>query len=61
MDVVAARGVHLGVLFAEGVANFLDLPDKVQLAAKIALASQAVIIVLQAITIILLLSRPPHA
>ena len=43
------------------IRDFLDLPDKVQLAAKIAIASQAVIIVMQAIIIILLLSRPPHA
>lgn len=41
--------------------DFLDLPNKVELAVKIAIASQAVIIVLQGIIIILLLSRPPHA
>jgi hypothetical protein len=40
--------------------DFLDMPEKIQLAAKIAIASQAVIIVLQGIIIILLLSRPPH-
>ena len=42
------------------IRDFLDFPDKMQLAAKIAIASQAVIIVLQGIIIILLLSRPPH-
>lgn len=43
------------------IRDFLDMPEKVQLAAKIAIASQAVIIVLQGIIIILLLSRmPPH-
>ena len=42
------------------IRDFLDLPDKLELAAKIAIASQAVIIVLQAIIIVLLLSRPPH-
>ncbi|MBI3437658.1 MAG: hypothetical protein HY054_03215 [Proteobacteria bacterium] len=42
------------------IRDFLDLPDKIQFAAKIAIASQAVIIVLQGIIIILLLSRPPH-
>ncbi|MFZ2029773.1 MAG: hypothetical protein WAU68_05665 [Vitreimonas sp.] len=42
------------------IRDFLDLPDKLQLAAKLAIASQAMIIVLQAIIIILLLSRPPH-
>ena len=41
------------------IRDFLDLPDKLEFAAKLAIASQAVIIVLQAIIIILLLSRPP--
>ena len=40
--------------------DFLDMPDRIQLWAKIAIASQAVIIVLQGIIIILLLSHPPH-
>ncbi len=42
------------------IRDFLDMPEKLQLAAKIAIASQAVIIVMQGIVIILLLSRPLH-
>jgi hypothetical protein len=40
--------------------DFLDMPDRIQLWARVAIASQAVIIVLEGIIIILLLSRPPH-